>query len=93
MQKTFRKQYHTIVLPMYQGFIDDENQIACYTDHRFLNVIKFSIKNGYSKNKTLPSKNLNLPFGLAIMWRILTTELGNLEVYQKYKSKENARSD
>ncbi|HEY6144219.1 MAG TPA: transcription-repair coupling factor, partial [Flavobacterium sp.] len=25
------KQYNTIVLPLYQGFIDEENQIVCYT--------------------------------------------------------------
>jgi transcription-repair coupling factor (superfamily II helicase) len=24
-----RKQYNTIVLPLYQGFIDEENQITC----------------------------------------------------------------
>jgi transcription-repair coupling factor (superfamily II helicase) len=23
-----RKQYHTIVMPLYQGFIDEENQIT-----------------------------------------------------------------
>ena len=28
-----RKQYHTVVQPMYQGFIDEEHQVACYTDH------------------------------------------------------------
>jgi transcription-repair coupling factor (superfamily II helicase) len=29
---------NTIVMPLYQGFIDEENQITCYTDHRFLNA-------------------------------------------------------
>jgi transcription-repair coupling factor (superfamily II helicase) len=33
-----RKQYHTIVMPLYQGFIDEENQITCYTDHQILNA-------------------------------------------------------
>jgi transcription-repair coupling factor (superfamily II helicase) len=26
-------------LPLYQGFIDEENQITCYTDHQILNAI------------------------------------------------------
>ena len=52
--ENIRKQYHTIVLPMYQGFIDDENQIACYTDHQiFERYHKFSIKNGYSKKQNI----------------------------------------
>ena len=55
-----RKQYHTFVLPLYQGFIDEENQIACYTDHQiFERYHKFSIKNGYSKKQTLTLKELN----------------------------------
>jgi transcription-repair coupling factor (superfamily II helicase) len=55
-----RKQYHTIVLPLYQGFIDEENQITCYTDHQiFERYHKFSIKNGYSKKQTLTLKELN----------------------------------
>jgi transcription-repair coupling factor (superfamily II helicase) len=32
--ESIRKQYHTIVFPLYQGFIDEENQLACYTDHQ-----------------------------------------------------------
>ncbi|WP_162126671.1 transcription-repair coupling factor [Flavobacterium phycosphaerae] len=55
-----RKQYHTIVASLYQGFIDEENQIACYTDHQiFERYHKFSIKNGYSKKQTLTLKELN----------------------------------
>ncbi|WP_442788110.1 transcription-repair coupling factor [Flavobacterium sp. SUN046] len=54
-----RKQYKTVVFPLYQGFIDDENQIACYTDHQiFERYHKFSIKNGYSKKQTLTLKEL-----------------------------------
>jgi hypothetical protein len=37
--ENIRKQYNTIVLPLYQGFIDEENQITCYTDHQILNAI------------------------------------------------------
>lgn len=55
-----RKQYKTVVLPLYQGFIDDENKIACYTDHQvFERYHKFSIKNGYSKKQTITLKELN----------------------------------
>ena len=55
-----RKQYHTMVCSLYQGFIDEENQIACYTDHQiFERYHKFNIKNGYSKKQTLTLKELN----------------------------------
>ncbi|MGM8360748.1 transcription-repair coupling factor [Flavobacterium sp. ARAG 55.4] len=57
--ENIRKQYHTIVLPMYQGFIDEENQISCYTDHQiFERYHKFSIKNGYSKKQNITLKEL-----------------------------------
>ncbi|WP_371315643.1 transcription-repair coupling factor [Flavobacterium agri] len=55
-----RKQYETIVTPLFQGFIDDELQVACYTDHQiFERYHKFSIKNGYSKKQTITLKELN----------------------------------
>ncbi len=55
-----RKQYHTVVASLYQGFIDEETQIACYTDHQiFERYHKFSIKNGYSKKQTITLKELN----------------------------------
>lgn len=58
--ENIRKQYHTIVSPLYQGFIDEEHQIACYTDHQiFERYHKFNIKNGYSKKQTLTLKELN----------------------------------
>jgi transcription-repair coupling factor (superfamily II helicase) len=58
--ENIRKQYHTIVSSLYQGFIDEENQIACYTDHQiFERYHKFNIKNGYSKKQTLTLKELN----------------------------------
>ncbi|HMK06554.1 MAG TPA: transcription-repair coupling factor, partial [Flavobacterium sp.] len=57
--ENIRKQYYTIVSPLYQGFIDEENQIACYTDHQiFERYHKFSIKNGYSKKQTITLKEL-----------------------------------
>lgn len=54
-----RKQYKTIVAPLYQGFIDEENRIACYTDHQiFERYHKFNLKNGYSKKQTITLKEL-----------------------------------
>src|SRR3970040_1225416 len=54
-----RKKYNTIVFPLYQGFIDEENQITCYTDHQiFERYHKFSIKNGYSKKQNITLKEL-----------------------------------
>ncbi len=57
--ESIRKQYKTMVLPLFEGFIDEENQIACYTDHQiFERYHKFSIKNGYSKKQTITLKEL-----------------------------------
>lgn len=59
-QEHFAKDYETIVLPLYQGFIDEENQLACYTDHQiFERYHKFSIKNGYAKKQNITLKELN----------------------------------
>lgn len=52
-------KYQSVVFPLYQGFIDEELQIACYTDHQiFERYHKFSIKNGYSKKQTITLKEL-----------------------------------
>lgn len=57
--ESIRKQYKTVVFPLFQGFIDEENQIACYTDHQiFERYHKFNIKNGYSKKQTITLKEL-----------------------------------
>ncbi len=57
--ENIRKQYHTVVLPLYQGFIDEENQITCYADHQiFERYHKFSIKNSYSKKQNITLKEL-----------------------------------
>ncbi len=57
--ENIRKQYQTIVLPLYQGFIDFELQIACYTDHQiFERYHKFNIKNSYTKKQTITLKEL-----------------------------------
>ena len=57
--ENIRKQYNTIVLPIYRGFIDEENQIACYTDHQiFERYHKFSIKSTISKKQNITLKEL-----------------------------------
>lgn len=58
-------QYETIVLPLYQGFIDTDLQIACFTDHQiFERYHKFHLKNGYAKKQAITLKELtNLEVG------------------------------
>jgi transcription-repair coupling factor (superfamily II helicase) len=52
-------EYKTIVFPIYQGFIDVENKLACYTDHQiFERYHKFRLKNGYAKKQALTLKEL-----------------------------------
>jgi len=57
--------YKTIVLPLYQGFVDNENKICCYTDHQiFERYHKFHLKNGYAKKQAITLKELtNLEIG------------------------------
>jgi transcription-repair coupling factor (superfamily II helicase) len=57
--ESIRKQYKTIILPIYQGFIDEALQIVCYTDHQvFERYHKFQLKNGYTKKQTITLKEL-----------------------------------
>ncbi len=52
--------YQTIVFPLYQGFIDDDLKIVCYTDHQiFERYHKFHLKNGYAKKQAITLKELN----------------------------------
>ncbi len=57
--------YKTIVFPLYQGFIDVDNQLVCYTDHQiFERYHKFRLKNGYAKKQSITLKELtNLEIG------------------------------
>ena len=57
--------YKTIVFPLYQGFIDVENKLVCYTDHQiFERYHKFRLKNGYAKKQSITLKELtNLQIG------------------------------
>lgn len=53
-------QYQTIVFPLYQGFIDIENKLVCYTDHQiFERYHKFRLKNGYAKKQAITLQELN----------------------------------
>jgi len=52
-------QYKTLVFPLYQGFIDTQLQIACYTDHQiFGRYHKFRLKTGFKKKQALSLKEL-----------------------------------
>ncbi|NAS10680.1 transcription-repair coupling factor [Poritiphilus flavus] len=52
--------YHTLVFPLYQGFVEKDLKIACYTDHQiFERYHKFSLKNGYAKKQAITLKELN----------------------------------
>jgi transcription-repair coupling factor (superfamily II helicase) len=57
--------YKTIVISLYQGFIDEEQKIAFYTDHQiFDRYHKFHLKNGYAKKQAITLKELtNLEIG------------------------------
>ncbi|MGV6830404.1 MAG: transcription-repair coupling factor [bacterium] len=57
--------YKTVVISLYQGFIDDDQKIVCYTDHQiFERYHKFNLKNGYAKKQAITLKELtNLDLG------------------------------
>ena len=57
--------YKTVVLSLYQGFIDDDSNQVCYTDHQiFERYHKFQLKNGYAKKQAITLKELtNLEIG------------------------------
>ena len=51
--------YKTIAFPMYQGFIDVDKKIVCYTDHQiFERYHKFRLKNNFSKKQAITLKEL-----------------------------------
>ena len=52
-------KYKTVVLSMYQGFIDENSKMVCYTDHQiFERYHKFHLKNGYAKKQAITLKEL-----------------------------------
>jgi len=58
-------EYKTLVLSLYQGFIDEGSKMICYTDHQiFERYHKFHLKNGYAKKQAITLKELtNLEVG------------------------------
>ncbi|PRX57311.1 transcription-repair coupling factor [Flagellimonas meridianipacifica] len=51
--------YQTLVFPLYQGFLDQDLKLACYTDHQiFERYHKFHLKNGYAKKQAITLKEL-----------------------------------
>ena len=51
--------YKTVVLPLFQGFIDDDLKLVCYTDHQiFERYHKFHLKNGYAKKQAITLKEI-----------------------------------
>ncbi len=58
-------QYQTLVFPLYQGYIDYDSKVVCYTDHQiFERYHKFNLKNGYAKKQAITLKELtNLEVG------------------------------
>ena len=49
-----------IVLSLYQGFIDHDKKIVCYTDHQiFERYHKFQLKNGFTKKQSITLQELN----------------------------------
>ncbi len=51
--------YQAVVTPIFNGFIDQELKLACYTDHQvFERYHKFHLKNGYSKKQAISLKEL-----------------------------------
>tara|TARA_B110000902_G_scaffold194806_1_gene220808 strand:+ start:227 stop:3556 length:3330 start_codon:yes stop_codon:yes gene_type:complete len=52
--------YETVVFPLYQGFVDVDNRLVCYTDHQiFERYHKFRLKNGYAKKQAITLLELN----------------------------------
>lgn len=52
--------YETMVLSMYQGFIDEAGKQVCYTDHQiFERYHRFRLKTGYAKKQAITLKELN----------------------------------
>jgi len=58
-------KYQTVVLSLFQGFIDETTKMVCYTDHQiFERYHKFQLKSGYAKKQAISFKELsNLEVG------------------------------
>ena len=59
--ETIDNQVHCqiIVMSLYEGFVDHDNKLVCYTDHQiFERYHKFHLKNGYTKKQSITLKEL-----------------------------------
>jgi len=58
-------KYKTIILSLFEGFVDHSTKIVVYTDHQiFERYHKFYLKNGYAKKQAITLKELtNLDIG------------------------------
>ena len=75
--------YKTVVYSLFQGFIDVDLKITCFTDHQiFERYHKFHVKNGYSKKQAITLKELTrLDIGDYVTHMDHGVE--NLEAYKK----------
>lgn len=52
-------EFTTLHLPLHEGFVDNELNIACYTDHQiFDRYHRFRLKKNYSRNEAITLKEL-----------------------------------
>ena len=52
--------YSTLIMPISSGFIDNDNKIACYTDHQiFERYHKFKFKKRYHNNRAINLRQIN----------------------------------
>jgi transcription-repair coupling factor (superfamily II helicase) len=75
---------------LYQGFIDEENQITCYTDHQILNAIINSIlKTAIRKTEYHFKRIDNVVVGDYVTH--IDHGIGRFEVCKKYRSRTKHR--
>lgn len=52
-------QFHPIPTSIKEGFVDDENKIACYTDHQiFQRFYRYNLQKGFSSDKAMSLRML-----------------------------------
>lgn len=52
--------FHPVLCPIHEGFVDEDLKIACYTDHQiFERFHRYKLKQGYTKEMALNARMLN----------------------------------
>jgi transcription-repair coupling factor (superfamily II helicase) len=74
---------------LYQGFIDEENQITCYTDHQILNAIINSILKAIRKTEYYFKELTTLSVGDYVTH--IDHGIGRFGGYKKYRSRTKHR--